>query len=91
MITRRLKKIIRRLSEMEGYKGLILQGINPSICYNPSHVDRKNIMGIAHWDINPIFDFLSWLHNHVKEEFAIYLDPQDSNRLPLPSLEGFFK
>jgi hypothetical protein len=91
LISRRLKKICRRLSEMDGFEGLILEGIQPGICYHPSHVERKNVMGLVHWDINPIFDFLSWLDNHCKDKFKIYLDPNDEDRLPLPSLEGFFK
>ncbi|WDE99057.1 hypothetical protein PQO03_14565 [Lentisphaera profundi] len=91
LISRRLKKIVRRISEMDGVKGLILEGIQPGVCYNPSHVDKKDVMGLVHWDINPIFDFLSWLDNHVKDKFKVFLNPHEDERLPLPSLEGFFK
>ena len=91
IVNRRLKKIIRRLSDIKGFKGLILEGVHPGVCFNPAHVERKNMMGLAHWDIGPIFDFLSWLHNHAKENYQIYLKDDDAERLALPSLEGFFK
>jgi hypothetical protein len=88
-VVRRLKKIMRRLSEIEGIEGIVLEGVDPSICYNPSHVDRKNVMGMVHWDIGSVFDFFSWLENHVKGRFPIFLQPNEES-LDLPSINGFF-
>ena len=45
------------------------------------------MMGLAHWDIGPIFDFLSWLH---KENYQIYLKDDDAERLALPRVWSFF-
>ena len=52
--------------------GLIFRNVSPGICYHPSHVDKKNPMGVAHWDMGGMMDFAAWARQACRDKFEVY-------------------
>ena len=83
-----VKKIIRKLVEIEGLDGIIFKNFSASYCYKSSHVNKKHENGTAHWDINGLFDFASWTKNCCKDSLDLYCETDEQIR---PSMTGLFE
>ena len=71
-VEKKLKNLIRKLVEIPGVGGLIFRNVSPGICYHPSHVDKKNPMGVAHWDMGGMMDFAAWARQACRDKFEVY-------------------
>ena len=84
----RVKKVIRKLIEIDELDGIIFKSFIPKICYQSNHVNKKHENGTAHWDVNGLFDFASWTSNACKGKLDLFWE--DKNTIQ-PSLLGLFQ
>lgn len=83
----KIKKVIRKLVEMEELDGIIFKNFTPKICFETQHVNKKHENGTAHWDINSLFDFASWTTNACKDKLDLFWGEEGTEQ---PSLLGLF-
>jgi len=83
-----IKRIIRQLLQIDGFQGIVFRGFNPGLCYNSSHVNKKKINGLAHWDMNSLLDFCAWVNDQCADKLRITTDI--SPEWDIPSLRGLF-
>jgi hypothetical protein len=81
-----LRRLIRKLRDQYPKGTLVVKGVSPACCWDPSHLEKPNRESLAHWDINGIIDLFVWLRHQLGPGWEIRLD-QDGT-LPLPSLAG---
>lgn len=87
-VATRVKKVIRKLLEIDELDGIIFKNFTPKICYQSHHVNKKHENGSAHWDVNGLFDFASWTVNACHGKLELFWE--DKNTLQ-PSLLGLFQ
>ena len=87
-VATRVKKVIRKLIEIDGLDGIIFKNFKPHFCYESQHVNKKHENGTVHWDINGLFDFASWVTNACTDKLELYWE--DKNTVQ-PSLLGLFE
>ncbi|MCJ8328593.1 MAG: hypothetical protein HRT89_10670 [Lentisphaeria bacterium] len=80
----RLKSMIRKIiSNSAATNPLIIKNLNPGICTNGSHLDRKTEH--LHWDYPQILDFAAWTRHQCPER-EIYCEP-----ISIPSQTAIFQ
>jgi len=84
----KVKKIIRKLIEIDELDGIIFKNFTPKVCYQNHHVNKKHENGTAHWDVNGIFDFASWTTNACKDKLELFWEDKTTIQ---PSLLGLFQ
>lgn len=84
------RTVIRRLAALRPDGGrLCIRNLQPGPCWDPAHVEKKQVDGLAHWDINSIFDFAEWTRKTLGPSWDIrpeWVAPWNE----LPALAGLF-
>ena len=81
-----LRRLVRKLRDRFPKGTLVIKGLTPGCCWDPSHLEKPNRESLAHWDINGIVDLFVWLRHQLGPGWEIRLDQDGA--LPLPSLAG---
>lgn len=87
-VATRVKKIVRKLINIEALDGIIFANFAPRICFQSHHLNKKHPNGTVHWDINALFDFASWAKNISKDKVDLFWQDKET---PQPSLLGLFE
>lgn len=97
-VQKRARRVIRQIAAAAEPGTLVIRGVRPGLCWDASHLGKVNPAGLAHWDINAIFDYSEWVCQQLTGWQVLFEPGADAafpgaaaGLWPPPSVAGLFQ
>jgi hypothetical protein len=89
-----IRRWIRPLQDKTDSNSIVkLQNISPSLCDNPTHLNRSGKGELLHWDLTEMLTTWDWCNKILSKSGATLIFTQEKNSVlkELPSMQGVSK